>query len=47
VHRLLAKRASDRYESAGELAAALVPLATRRGTLSERLKSLWRLFLGS
>jgi serine/threonine protein kinase len=42
VHRLLAKRASDRYESAGELAAALVPLATRRGTLSERLRRMFR-----
>ena len=45
VHRLLAKRASERYRSATDLAAALVPLAApAHGTLSERLR---RLFLGS
>ena len=44
VHRLLAKRASDRYRSASDLTAALVPLAAPHGTLSERLR---RLFLGS
>jgi hypothetical protein len=44
VYRLLAKRASDRYRSANDLTAALVPLAAAHGTLSERLR---RLFLGS
>jgi len=44
VHRLLSKRASGRYRSAGDLTAALVPLAAAHGTLSERLR---RLFLGS
>ena len=44
VHRLLAKRASERYRSATDLAAALAPLAAPHGTLTERLR---RLFLGS
>jgi serine/threonine protein kinase len=44
VHRLLDKRASNRYRSASDLTAALVPVAAPLGTLSERLR---RLFLGS
>ena len=44
VQRLLAKGASERYRSASDLTAALVPLAAPQGTLSERLR---RLFLGS
>ena len=44
VQRLLAKLASDRYASATELAAALVPLTSPPGSLTERLR---RLFLGN
>lgn len=43
VHRLLAKRVSDRYPSAEELTAALTAIAPRR-SFSLRLR---RLFLGS
>ena len=40
VHRLLAKRASDRYASASEVAAALTPLATRKESFTGRLRRL-------
>ena len=40
VHRLLAKRASDRYASASDLAVALTPLATRKETFGGRLRRL-------
>jgi non-specific serine/threonine protein kinase len=40
VHRLLAKRASERYESASDLAAALTPLATRTESFGGRLRRL-------
>jgi serine/threonine protein kinase len=43
VHRLLAKRASDRYASAADLSAALAALAA---TLAPRRK-LWRRLMGS
>ena len=43
VHRLLAKRAGDRYGSASELIGALSPLTTQSATFTERLR---RLFLG-
>jgi serine/threonine protein kinase len=42
VQRLLAKGASDRYASATELAAALVPLTSPQGSLTERLRRLFR-----
>ena len=44
VHRLLAKRASDRYPSANELAGALAPLVAHRASITDRVR---RLFLGS
>jgi serine/threonine protein kinase len=44
VHRLLAKRASDRFESATALATALAPLSANRASLGQRLA---RLFSGS
>ena len=44
VHRLLAKRASERYPNAADLIAALTSLASRSTTLTERLR---RLFVGS
>ena len=44
VHRLLAKRASDRYSSVADLASALAPLVTERQSIAKRLR---RLFLGS
>ena len=44
VHRLLAKRASERYRSAADLTTALAPLATPAPTLGERFR---RLFLRS
>jgi serine/threonine-protein kinase len=44
VHRLLAKRASDRYGSVADLASALAPLVTERQSITRRLR---RLFLGS
>jgi len=44
VHRLLAKRASDRYSSVSELVGALEPLAAPHLTLGERFR---RLFLPS
>jgi serine/threonine protein kinase len=40
VQRLLAKRASERYASASDLAAALAPLATRKESFSGRLRRL-------
>ena len=40
VQRLLAKRASERYASASDLAAALTPLATRKESFSDRLRRL-------
>lgn len=40
VQRLLAKRASERYASASDLAAALTPLATRKESFSGRLRRL-------
>src|SRR5262245_1282660 len=40
VLRLLAKRASERYVSASDLAAALTPLATSKESLSGRLRRL-------
>jgi serine/threonine protein kinase len=43
VHRLLAKRASDRYASAADLSTALASLAV---TLAPRRK-LWRRLMGS
>jgi eukaryotic-like serine/threonine-protein kinase len=43
VNRLLAKKAGDRYPNATTLIAALMPLATPRGSLSTRMR---RLFLG-
>jgi serine/threonine-protein kinase len=42
VHRLLAKRAGDRYRSASDLITALAPLAAHRGTLTERFRRLLR-----
>jgi serine/threonine protein kinase len=42
VHRLLAKRAGDRYASATDLIAALSPLATPSATFSNRLRRLFR-----
>jgi serine/threonine protein kinase len=44
VQRLLAKKASDRYPTAGELTGALMSIASRHPRLGTRL---WRLFLGS
>ena len=44
VHRLLAKRASQRYPSATDLVAALTALSAPLGKLSARLR---RLFLGT
>jgi serine/threonine protein kinase len=40
VHRLLAKRASDRFTSAAELSGALRALGTRSGALTARLRRL-------
>jgi serine/threonine protein kinase len=40
VQRLLAKRASERYDSASDLAAALTPLATRKESFRGRLRRL-------
>jgi non-specific serine/threonine protein kinase len=40
VQRLLAKRASERYASASDLAAALTPLATRKESFRGRLRRL-------
>ena len=40
VQRLLAKRASERYASANDLAVALTPLATRQESFSGRLRRL-------
>jgi serine/threonine protein kinase len=40
VQRLLAKRASERYASASDLAAALTPLATRNESFGGRLRRL-------
>jgi serine/threonine protein kinase len=42
VHRLLAKRASDRFSSAEELSQALRALGTRQGTMTERLRRLFK-----
>jgi serine/threonine protein kinase len=42
VNRLLAKKAGGRYTSASTLIAALMPLATPRGSLSTRLRRLLR-----
>ena len=44
VHRLLAKRASERYPSTSELASALAPLVAHRASITDRMK---RLFLGT
>jgi eukaryotic-like serine/threonine-protein kinase len=44
VDRLLAKRASDRFDSAADVTAALLPLTSAPSTLTRRLR---RLFLGS
>ena len=44
VQRLLAKKARDRYPTAGELTGALMSIASRHPRLGTRL---WRLFLGS
>jgi hypothetical protein len=44
VHRLLAKRVSERYRSAADLTTALEPLAKPPPTLGERFR---RLFLRS
>ena len=40
VQRLLAKRASERYASASDLAVALTPLATHKESFSGRLRRL-------
>ena len=40
VQRLLAKRASERYASANDLAVALTPLATHKESFSGRLRRL-------
>jgi serine/threonine protein kinase len=40
VQRLLAKRASERYASASDVAAALTPLATRKESVGGRLRRL-------
>ena len=42
VHRLLAKRARDRFESASALAAALAPFASQRPTIGQRVARLFR-----
>jgi serine/threonine protein kinase len=42
VHKLLAKRASDRYGSATDLITALVPLASRSSSLRQRISRLFR-----
>jgi serine/threonine-protein kinase len=42
VHRLLAKRASDRYPSAIELAKELSSLVTSYGSWSTRVRRLFR-----
>jgi serine/threonine-protein kinase len=44
VRRLLAKKASDRYPSAGELTTALLAIGSPQAGLGARLR---RLFLGS
>ena len=44
VHRLLAKRANDRYRSAADLITALTPLVTPSESFTDRLR---RLLLGS
>ncbi len=44
VHRLLAKRANDRYRSAADLITALTPLVTPNESFADRLR---RLLLGS
>ena len=44
VHRLLAKRAGDRYASAADLETALTPLLTPSEPFTKRLR---RLLLGS
>lgn len=41
VHRLLAKKAGDRYGSASELLAALLPLTAPHAPLHERVKRLF------
>jgi eukaryotic-like serine/threonine-protein kinase len=41
VHVLLSKNAGDRYPNAATLIAALMPLATARGSLSERLRRMF------
>ena len=42
VHRLLSKRATDRYASAADLIMALTPLTSHQLTLSQRLARLLR-----
>jgi serine/threonine protein kinase len=42
VHRLLARKASDRYASAADLVAVLRTLATSRATFGERTRRLFR-----
>jgi serine/threonine protein kinase len=42
VHRLLAKRASDRFTTAEELSRALRALGTRQGTMTDRLRRLFK-----
>jgi hypothetical protein len=40
VHRLLAKRATDRYRSAADLIATLTPLVTPGESFTQRLRRL-------